>query len=51
MLRLTRRERLVLTMVLFLLLTGWTVKAWRTAHPPPEVPEPTLISPNAHSQF
>lgn len=31
---LTRQEQVVLTMLLLLLLTGWAVKAWRTAHPP-----------------
>jgi hypothetical protein len=32
--RLTKQEQLVLCIVLGLLLTGWAVKAWRTAHPP-----------------
>jgi hypothetical protein len=31
--RLTRQEQLVLCIVLSLLLVGWAVKAWRTAHP------------------
>jgi len=31
---LTKQEQLVLCIVLGLLLTGWAVKAWRTAHPP-----------------
>jgi hypothetical protein len=31
---LTRQEQLVLCIVLGLLLTGWAVKAYRTAHPP-----------------
>ena len=34
MLRLTKQERTVLTVVILLLLTGLAVKAWRTAHPP-----------------
>jgi len=34
MLRLTKQEQLVLCVVLSLLLVGWTVRAWRTAHPP-----------------
>jgi len=34
MVRLTRQEQLVLCTVIALLLTGWTVKAYRTAHPP-----------------
>jgi len=34
MFRLTKHEQLVLCVVLSLLLVGWTVKAWRTAHPP-----------------
>jgi len=33
MLRLTKQEQLVLCLVLSLLLVGWAVKAWRTAHP------------------
>ena len=32
-LRLTRQEQWVLCIVLSLLLVGWAVKAWRTAHP------------------
>jgi hypothetical protein len=38
-LRLTRQEQLVLSIVLGLLLVGWAVKAWRLAHPdaPPRV--------------
>ena len=31
--RLTKQEQLVLCIVLGLLLTGWAVKAYRTAHP------------------
>jgi hypothetical protein len=30
---LTKQEQLVLCIVLGLLLTGWAVKAYRTAHP------------------
>jgi hypothetical protein len=51
MLRLTRQERTVLCVVLFLLLTGWLVKTWRTMQPPAttvEMPEPNL---NAHRSF
>jgi hypothetical protein len=33
--RLTKQEQLFLIIVLGLLLTGWAVKAYRTAHPPP----------------
>jgi hypothetical protein len=33
--RLTKQEQLFLIIVLGLLLTGWMVKAYRTAHPPP----------------
>jgi len=32
-LKLTRQEQLVLSIVLGLLLVGWAVKAWRLAHP------------------
>jgi hypothetical protein len=32
--RLTKQEQFVLCIVLGLLLTGWAVKVWRTAHPP-----------------
>jgi len=31
--RLTKHEQWVLCVVLGLLLVGWAVKAWRTAHP------------------
>jgi hypothetical protein len=31
---LTNQEQLFLCIVLGLLLTGWAVKTWRTAHPP-----------------
>jgi hypothetical protein len=31
--RLTKQEQWVLCVVLGLLLTGWAVKAYRTAHP------------------
>jgi hypothetical protein len=34
MFKLTRQQQLFLCAVLFFLLLGWTVKAWRTAHPP-----------------
>jgi hypothetical protein len=33
--RLTKQEQLVLCIVLGLLLTGWAVKTYRTAHPAP----------------
>jgi hypothetical protein len=32
--RLTKQEQLVLCLVIGLLLMGWAVKAYRTAHPP-----------------
>ncbi|MCB1128216.1 MAG: hypothetical protein KDM81_17110 [Verrucomicrobiae bacterium] len=38
MARLTKQEQLVLCCVIGLLLVGWAVKAWRTAHPPSTVP-------------
>jgi hypothetical protein len=34
MVHLTKQEQLVLGLVLALLITGWAVKAYRTAHPP-----------------
>jgi hypothetical protein len=34
MIRLTKQEQMVLCIVLGLLLTGWAVKTYRTAHPP-----------------
>ena len=33
MVQLTRQEQLVLCVVIALLLTGWAVKTYRTAHP------------------
>ncbi|MGA2278969.1 MAG: hypothetical protein ABSG80_01550 [Verrucomicrobiota bacterium] len=35
--RLTKQEQMVLCIVLGLLLTGWAVKTYRTAHPPQAV--------------
>jgi hypothetical protein len=35
--RLTRQEQIVLCIVVGLLLTGWAVKWYRTAHPAPAV--------------
>jgi hypothetical protein len=32
--KLTRQEQIVLATVMFLLLVGWIVKAYRTANPP-----------------
>ncbi|MFO1477065.1 MAG: hypothetical protein U1F98_10490 [Verrucomicrobiota bacterium] len=32
--RLTKQEQLVLCVILGLLLTGWAVQTYRTAHPP-----------------
>jgi hypothetical protein len=40
---LTRQQLNALGVVIFLLLTGWAVKAWRTAHPPPAA-EPAGLS-------
>src|SRR5262245_47168534 len=40
MFNLTGQQQKFLCVVLLLLLTGWTVKAWRTAHPGPPVPIP-----------
>jgi len=40
MFNLTRQQQLFLCSILLLLLVGWAVKAWRTAHPP----EPRTIS-------
>jgi len=34
MFNLTRQQQLFLCTVLFFLLLGWTVRAWRMAHPP-----------------
>ncbi len=38
---LTRQEQLVIITIVSLLLLGWAVKAWRTAHPS-GVPVPTV---------
>lgn len=40
MFNLTRQQQLFLCSILLLLLVGWAVKAWRTAHPP----EPRTIT-------
>jgi len=39
--RLTKQEQLVLCLVIGLLLTGWAVKWFRTAHPPTGLHEPS----------
>jgi len=39
--RLTKQEQFVLCVILGLLLTGWAVKTYRTAHPPPQANEVT----------
>jgi len=41
--RLTRQEQLVLCIILGLLLTGWVVKAYRTAHPTPQPVQPAKL--------
>jgi hypothetical protein len=41
--RLTKREQLVLCIVVGLLLLGWAVKAYRAAHPPAYVNEPVKL--------
>jgi hypothetical protein len=51
MLRLTRQERTVLCVVLFLFLTGWIVKAWRADSLPSDTVDTTAPSPNAHRSF
>jgi len=34
---LTKQEQLVLCLVLGILLMGWAVKSYRTAHPPTQI--------------
>jgi hypothetical protein len=51
MLRLTRQERKVLCVVLFLLLTGWLVKVWRATEPQAAAVEMTEPNPNAYRSF
>lgn len=38
MLNLTRQQQKVIGCALLLLLLGWSVKAWRAAHPPRSEP-------------
>ena len=38
--RLTRQEQMVLCVILGLLLAGWAVKAYRSAHPPAPTAKP-----------
>ena len=35
---LTKQEQMALCLIFVLLLTGWAVKTWRTAHPAAAVP-------------
>jgi hypothetical protein len=35
---LTKQEQMALCLIFVLLLTGWAVKTWRTAHPAAPVP-------------
>ena len=42
MFKLTKQQQLFLCAVLLLLLTGWAVKAWRTAHPPHHAAGPSV---------
>jgi len=35
---LTKQEQMALCLLVVLLLTGWGVKTWRTAHPAAAVP-------------
>ncbi len=35
---LTKQEQMALCLIFVLLLTGWAVKTWRTAHPADPVP-------------
>jgi hypothetical protein len=41
--RLTKHEQWVLCVILGLLLTGWAVKAYRTAHPPAQATQPAKL--------
>jgi len=41
---LSREQRLVLAFIVLLLLTGWAVKAYRAAHPPPAAARPAPVS-------
>ena len=49
--RLTRQEQLVLCVVLTLLLIGWAVKAYRSAHSPARPTEQLKSKKDANSQF
>ena len=40
MICLTKQEQLVLCIILGLILMGWAVKTYRTAHPPTTAAEP-----------
>jgi hypothetical protein len=41
--RLTKQEQMVLCIIVCLLLTGWAVKAYRSAHPPAQAAEPVKL--------
>jgi hypothetical protein len=40
LINLTRQQQIVMVTVILLFLTGWVVKAWRTAHPPAQTARP-----------
>lgn len=46
-LKLTRQEQMVLSVVLSLLLIGWAVKAWRLEHP--DVPPSGTTAADQHA--
>jgi len=51
MLPLTKQEQLVLCLVLSLLMVGWAVKAWRTAHPPTPLNQQVNLKLHASPEF
>jgi hypothetical protein len=51
MLRLTRQERNVLVLALLLLLAGWAIKSYRSAHPPDRWLAPPNTQSDAYGQF
>lgn len=51
LIHLTRQQICALALVLFVLVVGWGIRAWRLAHPSDPVPSVETTKPDADLQF